>query len=226
MKCNDLIENLEAYNMYVFTINNAAKFILKSNKYTSLFLSKCKGIKRIERGHYALESANIYQIASGIIAPSYISIISAFRYYDAITQTPRIVYVVASKQHKEINFDGYVIKFIKFKRNLIFGYLNIHASTFVAEIEKAIVDSLYLNVDFNYIKEAYESESDHININKIVEYAFLMHSNALISRLGFLLESIGIKNKYTNKLLFHKSKRLIKFLGIESSSKRWMVIHA
>jgi len=212
--------------MYIFSVNNAAKIISKSNKYTSLFLSKCKGLEHIERGHYALKNADIYQIASNIITPSYLSIISAFRYYNAITQIPRIVYVIASKQHKTIRFNGYLIKFIKLKRNLVFGYNRIDGA-FIAEIEKSIVDALYLNIDFNYIKEAYENEIDHIRIKKLVKYALFMHSNALISRLGFLLESLGIENEYIDILQEeYISKRLVKFLGISGTNKRWMVTHA
>lgn len=223
MKSEELEEMLLSYNMPVFTVNDAAKLIGKSKRYVSLFLSKNRHFRRIERNKYSLKDADIYAIASNISFPSYISSISAFRYYNLITQMPNSIEVISAKQHKTIAVDGYRIRFIKLSRDRVFGYSK-EGGAMVADPEKAIVDSLYLQADYSYIKEAFESYKESIDIKKLVRYCLSMKSASTISKLGFLLDSFGIN---TEDLIKHKSLHRVKLSPLaEKLDKKWGVIYA
>jgi Predicted transcriptional regulator len=184
MRSEDLEEALRNYKMQVFTINDAAKLTGKPNKYVSLFLSKNKRFTKIIRGRYCIRNASIYAIASGILAPSYISGISALRYYNLITQMPNTIEVISARQHKPIEIQGYMVKFIKFSREHIFGYRK-EDGAMIADPEKAIIDSLYMRLDYSYVSEAMGSYLSSIDDKKLIRYAIEMDSKATVSRLGF-----------------------------------------
>ncbi|MFW9881606.1 MAG: hypothetical protein ACFFG0_51730, partial [Candidatus Thorarchaeota archaeon] len=49
---------------------------------------------RITRGRFALPYADILTIASGIYAPSYVSLLAAFEHYGTTTQSTRIIDII------------------------------------------------------------------------------------------------------------------------------------
>ncbi len=221
MRGLEIAEILQNYNKSVFTLKDIAKITGKPRKYLSLLLSKNKMFKRIERGKYCLKEASIYVIASNIIYPSYVSLLSALRYYNLVTQMPNVVYVVATRQHKVINFDGYSIKFIKFSRNRVFGYKNDDGAN-VACPEKAIIDSLYEGLDYSYVAEAFKNIED-ADIEKLKSYAINMDSKILINKLGFLLESSGFD---ASSLITHRSSRYAVISPGKKINTKWRVKHA
>ncbi len=221
MKNSEFLELLENYNKHVFTISDAVKLTGKPRKYVSLILSKNNKFKRIERGKYYIKNTSVYEIASNIVSPSYISLISAFRYYNLITQMPNLIYVVSTKQHKNVELEGYEIKFVKFKRKCVLGY-NTENGSFVASPEKAIVDALYTNLEFDYVSEAF-GNIENPDIEMLKKYAIIMESKILVNKLGFLLESLGIN---ADDLLKKRSSRYaILSLGNKINSK-WRVKYA
>ena len=63
---------------------------------------------------------------------------------------------------------------------------------FLADKEKAIIDSLYLP-EHCPISETFEAlESKEIETKKLIQYALQMDSIVLLKRLGYLLEKQGI----------------------------------
>ena len=223
MRSEDLEEALKNYKLQVFTINDAAKLTGKSNKYVSLFLSKNKRFTKIIRGRYCIRNASIYAIASGIQAPSYISGISGLRYYNLITQMPNIIEVISVRQHKPLEIQGYKIKFIKLSKECIFGYRK-EDGAMIADPEKAIIDSLYLRLDYSYVSEAMESYLSSIDDKKLIRYAMEMHSKATINRLGFLMDRFGLDS---SKLMKMKSGHKVRTSPLEGErDKKWGVSYA
>jgi len=89
---NEFIKFMLDRHMVVFGINDAIKVLNASRGYAKLFVLRCikKGIVgRVESGVYYLKGyANEYAIASNIIKPSYVSLVSALAYYGLTTQIP------------------------------------------------------------------------------------------------------------------------------------------
>ena len=221
-KMYDLIERLSAMGKNVFTVNDASKLTGKKTLYMSLMLSKNKYIDRIERGKYYLKGTDILEVASNVIFPSYLSLFSAFRYYNLTTQIPLKISVISTLRHKKLTIHGNVIEFRLLDKNRFFGYLK-KDGIFIAEIEKAIIDALYFGEPpYSYVLESFQIARDKhlIDIKKLKHYCIMMHSNALISRLGFLLESEGLD---ASDLYKKRSKRYITIPGISSEKNRWLI---
>lgn len=223
VKRDEFLDYLKSNRLNVFNIHEAARIFGKPEKYVSMRLSSMPRIKRATRGVYYLQDTDIGEIATGIISPSYISLVSAFALHEATTQIPLEMQVISPVQHKMLEVEGYRIRFIRLSRNRIFGYTRID-STMVATLEKAIVDSLYLNM---YSGEALEVATENVtrlDIDRMIDYGVRMRSSAALNRLGFIIEMMG---KNADKLLPLRSGRYVKF-GHEGNTRntKWRVVHA
>ncbi len=193
-KIEDVILKLYHYNKTVFTLNDAAKLMNKSNKYTSKLLSKNKYVFRIENGIYLIKMGNridLYEIASNIVYPSYISLFSAFEYYSITEQVISKFSVISLSRHRNITIDNYEIEFKYIKKDKFFGYIRIN-NIYIASVEKAIIDSIYYgNPEFSYIEEAFINamRSRQINIKKLMGYAKAMGSNIIENKINELINS-------------------------------------
>lgn len=223
MKTVDLAELLRAYKFCVFTVNDAARIAAKKTRYISLILSRNKKyFGRIERGKYYLKEATIYEIASGVLSPSYVSRVSALRYYNLISQMPSVVNVIASVQHKPLGLLGYTIVFSKLPRERMFGY-GKDEGAMIAEPEKAIVDSLYMNDDYSYVREAVAALGASLRVEKLMRYAIAMDSGALINKAGFLLEDSGLD---AERLLKFRSGRIVRLSPLAAKlNRKWRVLY-
>ena len=222
MKSAELVKTLREYKKRVVTISDIEKITGKPSAYVSLILANNKEFRRIEKGKYYLSGTDIYEIASNILAPSYISILSALRYYNLITQMPNTIDVISTRQHKELFLEGYKVRFVKFSRKRVFGY-RIEEGSFIAEIEKAIVDSVYLGIDYSYINEALQNCIKEINIEKLKEYAIAMDSKIIINKIGFMLEELGVD---AEDLIGNRSMRYAIINGTTHINSRWRVKYA
>ncbi|EFD92375.1 MAG: hypothetical protein BJBARM5_0892 [Candidatus Parvarchaeum acidophilus ARMAN-5] len=223
IKIQDLIDELLASGKSVFTIHEAALLTGKREAYLSRFLPTNKKIKRIERGKYYIGTADAYEIAANIVYPSYISVMSAFRYYDITTQEPAVIEVIALRSHKKVKIGAVSVSFTKFKKERFFGYKK-YGNVFVATPEKAIVDALYLgNPEISAVDEAISRsmEKKSLDIAALKRFAMDMDSKPVISKLGFLLESNSVP---CDDLLTRISKRYIMLSGNGNKNRRWHVI--
>jgi|SRR3989344_3296577 len=224
MQVLDFLKKIESMKASVFSLNDISRIINKNKNYSSLYIHRLKKkniVFEIEKNKYTL-SQDPYEIASNLVFPCYISFISAYSLYGLSTQIPRHIYVVSLKFKKSIKFNGMTIDFIIFKR--IFGYKKIIYKKnylFVAEIEKAIVDSLYL-LKYCPLSETYGVlKNKSFDLDRLLQYALMMDSIVLLKRLGYLLELIGvdifkkikINNRYDllNPYLKRSKNNLIKW---------------
>lgn len=217
-----ILDRLLESNVKVFTIHEASKLLGKPHKYTSLILSRSDKLRRVERGVYFIKGADIYEIASNIARPSYVSMFSAISYYGVTTQLPVRMSVMAVSRHRQVSAEGYRIEFTTLKRERFFGYARA-GNAYIATLEKAFVDSLYLNaVSYSELKDALGEalEKGAIRTDLLKRYAGAMKSRALISRLGVLLDDLRIDS---DDLGGSRSMRKVGFLGYRGKSKRWNV---
>jgi len=202
---NEFIKFMLDRHMVVFGINDAIKVLNASRGYAKLFVLRCikKGIVgRVERGVYYLKGyANEYAIASNIIKPSYVSLVSALAYYGLTTQIPRVVYVVSPKRHRVIrNVEGYDIIFKHAKKELMFGYhKELNGNIFIADPEKAIVDIYYFR-DLNDLDEDALKSPPRISISKLIAYAKQSRNKYVVKKVAELLRMNG-HGKEANELL-------------------------
>jgi predicted transcriptional regulator of viral defense system len=180
----------------VFGIDDAVKILRKPKSYVELFLHRCvkKGlIGRVERGlYYVLARSNEYEIASSIVHPSYISMVSALSYYGLTTQIPRVVYVISTKRHKPIrNVQGFDIVFKRIKKEMLFGYGKKSGGTvFMADPEKAIVDIFYFH-DVDDLDEDALKKPSRIDVDKLLMYAMKSGKRSVIAEVAKLLSDHG-----------------------------------
>ena len=132
---------------------------------------------------------DVWVVATSIVKPSYISFLSAFYLHHLTTQIPIRIQVVAPISRKTAFFKDHEIDFIKIKQNRIFGYrkhLFGGSQIYIAEKEKAIVDSLYLQK--GVAASDVNNALSQCDIKKLISYAIRMESKVVIQRLGYLLE--------------------------------------
>ncbi len=223
MKREEFMDYLISNRMKVFNIHDAAKIFGKPEKYVSMRLASMPKIKRAARGIYYIYDADVSEIATNIVVPSYISLLSAFALHNVTTQLPFEIQVISPIQHTSLEVENYRIRFIKFRKERIFGYSRINGSM-VAILEKAIIDSLYLNL---YTDETREVVMDNISLidgDKLMDYGIRMRSGATINRLGFLMDMAGYDTDRLRKL---RSDRYVYFGGKgDSKDTKWRIIHA
>lgn len=192
-RIQDTLDGLQLHGKTVFTINDAAMLMKKPRKYVSKILSANRKVERIERGLYFIKSTapvNIYEIASQVVYPSYISLFSAFQYYSLTDQIVDKYSVISMKRHREINLGDNRIEFRTVERERFFGFQKIQ-NMYIASVEKAILDSLYLNTPpFSYVKEAFEAALQYsmLNMERLEQYAERMNSGRIDQKLRLLLD--------------------------------------
>lgn len=229
MKMRDVVDVLERSGKRVFSIYDAAKVMGKPAAYASLMLSKSGDVERIERGRYFIKGTKIYEIASNITFPSYVSLYAAMQYYDLIDQNIIRYSVMSLKRHKDIVFEsGASIEFITVKNRMMFGYIN-RDNAYVASPEKLFIDCLYLGrVQFSQLNDALaNAKADGlINAELMVRYGMITGSRTLINKLGFLLESAGLDFDAERllKLRYHNYVK-ISGAGAKGKNKKWLVAY-
>lgn len=190
MKSEELEQELKLNGLDIFTPKDVARITGKRLNYVYLSLSKSKRFLRIQNGLYCVNGTDPFRIASAVLHPAYVSLISAFGYYKLIDQVPNSIKVIASKRHSGMELvSGTRIEFRSVKNGMLYGYSRKHDVS-IADVEKAIVDSLYLLEDTQYISEVMENatEMGMLDIERLLLYA----------------EKSGVKSVYS------KAKKLVR----------------
>lgn len=204
MKYQELKEQLK--NFTVFSLSDIRK--IETNFYRRR-LNEWQGkgyIRKLRRGYYmftdiAMNEETLFLIANRLYSPSYVSFEMALSYYGLI---PEGVYSVTSASSKKpTKFKTPIAEFSyrKIKPALLFGYrlgkLNGQGYK-IAEMEKAVLDYLYLNpkianeADFHEWRFNSEEFLAKADMKKLNEYASAFGSKRLTARLKKIL--IFMKN--------------------------------
>ena len=197
---NQAYEKLRKNNFFVFRIKDLC-LILNINK-TKCYnliksLKKKEAIKKAGKGFFAFKDSNEFSIAASLNYPSYISFWTALNYYGLSDQMPKKIFLATTKYSREINN----FKYITLSKKRFFGYKMI-SEVVIADKEKAIIDSLLFPKyagGIVEIKECLKNALKDLDVNKLIKYAILIDSKAVLRRLGFILDSIGYE-KYSKKI--------------------------
>ncbi|MFN8714136.1 MAG: transcriptional regulator [Bacteroidota bacterium] len=142
-------------------------------------------------------------------AQHYIGYYSALQIHNLITQPSLKEQIVVSKQIKpsEIKIKDVPFQFIYHNEKHFFGAKKIWIDSFnkvlCSDLEKTIIDCLFKPDYAGGIVEtarAIYTSKDKINFERLLNYALRFDSQAVIKRLGFLLELLGITTKIIDDL--------------------------
>ncbi|HPS31244.1 MAG TPA: type IV toxin-antitoxin system AbiEi family antitoxin [bacterium] len=142
-------------------------------------------------------------------ADYYIGYYSALQIHGLITQPSLKEQIVVSKQIRPstIKIKGVDFQFIYHNENHFFGFKRIWIDSFnkvfCSDLEKTFIDCLFKPDYAGGIVEvarAIHISKDKIDFNKLFKYAEEFKSQAVIKRLGFLLELLEIKTDIILKL--------------------------
>ena len=142
-------------------------------------------------------------------AKHYIGYYSALQIHNLITQPSLKEQIVVSKQMRpsEIKIKNITFQFIYHNENHFFGEKKIWIDDFnkvqSSDIEKTIIDCLFKPDYAGGIVEvarAIYSTKEKLDYNKLLEYTIKFNSQAVVKRLGYLLELFEIETVITEEL--------------------------
>lgn len=198
MKSTEIQDVFEEKGIHVFTLNDVVRLSGKKRAYVWLMLNRMVSknmIHRVERGLFYTKKASPLEIASNVVSPSYVSLMSALSYHGVTTQIPIVIDVVTTKRHRMLEINGTMprVVFRTLKRDKMFGFYRNKNNISIAELEKAIVDSLYLNrPGLGELSEAIEESinSGKADVTKIRNYAERMGSKAVTKKFNAIIKSL------------------------------------
>ena len=151
-------------------------------------------------------------------AKNYIGYYSALQIHNLITQPSLKEQIVVSKQIRpaEIKIKDVPFQFIYHNEKHFFGekkiWIDSYNKVLCSDLEKTIIDCLfkpdYAGGIVEVAKAIYTSK-DKIKYDILLEYAKKFDSQAVIKRLGFLIEMLNINTKIIDDLLNLKTASYI-----------------
>lgn len=151
-------------------------------------------------------------------ASYYIGYFSALQIRSLTTQPGLTEQIVVNKQIKPsvLEIKGIPFQFIYHNQTHFFGenktWIDSYKKVMCSDLEKTIIDCLFKPVYAGGITEivkAIHKSRDKINYNKLFEYALKFNSQAVIKRLGFLLELLKIEHKVIDKLQLQRTNSFV-----------------
>jgi len=151
-------------------------------------------------------------------AEHYIGYYSALQIHNLITQPSLKEQIVVSKQLRpsSIKIKDVSFQFIYHNENHFFGSAKIWIDSFhkviCSDLEKTLIDCLF-KPDYSggivEVARAIYLSKDKIKFTKLFEYVDKFKSQAVVKRLGFLLEILGIETDIIEKLQKIKTKSFV-----------------
>lgn len=199
------LEFKQQFNKYiVFSVREIEKLYPNFNKINLLTWQKKGYLQKIRNSWYcfsdiALNEHLLFYIANKIYQPSYVSLERALYYYGVIPEAIFTTTSISTLKTKQFKYKHVFFTYNNIKPNCFFGYKLVQKERFtykIAEIEKALLDYLYLNYSIKNIEDI-----KSLRLNK----------QLLQEKLDF--KKIGVyANYYNSKILLKKTKILNKFL--------------
>lgn len=168
-------------------------------------LAKRGWLIRVKKGLYvvisdltSLSSNNIslLRISNALNNNSYISLSSALQYYGLVDQLLQSVEAVTNARARQYRFQDFTFAFSKVQDDFYFGFSEKRVEgklVKIADLEKAVLDYLYLKKDtysLNLLWEKLTEHTDEFDFKKLQEYA--LRCNLTIRRAtGFLFDQLG-----------------------------------
>jgi len=154
-------------------LQNALGFKSRNSLNTALHrFSKRGWLIPIGRGIYgnSLKPPQKFEAVTSFVSPSYISFESALSHWGILSQIPMVITAATVKKSREVSLLNQTIKYIHLKPSLFWGYQKTD-EMLMAEPEKALLDSLYIESKGLTKLTVEELDLNSINQNKLHDYA-------------------------------------------------------
>jgi predicted transcriptional regulator of viral defense system len=216
-KTSLLFTKLHDQDRLVFDLNTAARLMEVDHVHAAGILhaaSKRGLITPIRRGLYNLvpfemgsvdfHLANRYAIVAASMEgkPYYLSHVSALDLHGLVTQPSFDVYVSTPHRLPTRNLGGAMVHFVTTRNAQFFGFaphdLGNNHPVFASDLERALIDGFarpdYCGGMVEVAKAVFMAKS-RVNFDKLVDYAHRMKIVAIIRRMGFVLETLGLADE-------------------------------
>lgn len=125
----------------------------------------------------ALDETYLYMVANKIYEPSYVSLESALAYYEIIPETVFGVTSVSSRKTKQYQTTWGLFSYRSVKPQYMLGYQVMESSQRnrfkIANLEKALVDYLYLHSDIHAIADFEELRWNRTQLRQRLDRSIL-----------------------------------------------------
>lgn len=216
----ELLTLLGSFELRVFTVSEISDLLHISNVNTSQIIHRLvekKRLQRIEKAKYILTQPEAWKagefaekgiiVASQLIDPCYLSYSTALSYYGWSERLPKTIFIVTTSAKKAVEIRGISIRFVKLASKRFFGFEEHQVEgqeISVADKEKTIIDCLdqprYCGEIIEVAKGLWSGRRD-FDFNKLQDYAIKMDNGAVIKRLGYLLDMLGLNKPNIRKTL-------------------------
>ncbi len=233
-----VVRRLEASHIAVFTMDQLTSMLNLRPGSAAVQLHRLarRGVLvRVTRGRYTLPDTDILAVASGIVTPSYVTLLAALGHHGVTTQTPRVIDVLNSsrsgKMDVELEAGRFVLRFIRVNEKLLYGYDKVvldGKAAFIADRERVVTDGLLLP-EYLPLDETAECIRSGVDPAKAMRYATKTGRQVVVKRLGHLLSMIGMPPDVGEGHISHLSTT---YIPLDPSFPRrgrhdpvWRVIH-
>jgi len=189
-------------------------------------------VTRIKRGRYALTelvSDRLFEIATETVKPSYISFWTALAHYGLTEQQPALVQLVSVRQSKGFRIGRHRVHLTTWRPERFYGYRK-EGRFVIAEIEKALVDSLYQPDKCGGMEEYAKclgSSWERLDKGLFLDYVLRFGNRSMVSRAGYLAELLGLDG-VSEGLRPHAATGYVKLdpggRGAPRRERRWKVM--
>ena len=204
-----IAQTLQHHDLFAFNSRTFAAMFNLNAVQAARLLTRMENeglVERVERGKYLLLGltpekvlANPLFIGSQLVTPGYISFWSALHFYSFTEQVPRTVFIATTRKKPSLTYRGTPYQFVQIAPDQFFGYQREMVGELpivVADEAKALLDSLFRPQyagGVGEVAKALLAARDQLDVETLVDYANRMGSRSLGSRLGYLLQQIGIE---------------------------------
>jgi len=173
MKNIDLINKINQLGIEVFTSQDLRKLFPNDlNIKTSIKRLVDRGaLIKIARGIYKLteKTIDLEKLSTQMYSPSYISFENALSKYGVINQGVYKITLATTRHSKKMELSDILCEYVQIKPSLFFGF-NLVKNVYLAEVEKAFLDEIYLIALGKRIINTTEWNVKNLDRKKIREY--------------------------------------------------------
>lgn len=204
---NNLLDKL-ARNGSTFNYQDALDITSLTRESLKVQLSRMEKegwIERIEKGKYIIiplgaekgkYTINEFTIGSQLVKPAVIAYWSALNYHGFTEQIPSTVFIQTTtrKKQQQLEIFGVRYRIIKVVEKKFFGFEKIwidDTEVLITDPEKTVMDCLDMPHHCGGIVEVAKALHD-VELSRVIEYAKQSGNSAVLKRLGFLCDKMGI----------------------------------
>ncbi|MFO8110148.1 MAG: type IV toxin-antitoxin system AbiEi family antitoxin domain-containing protein [Thermoplasmata archaeon] len=231
-----ILGSVRSTDLLVFGVKEieALSGLTKTSIHNTLSNLVRKGhIVRIKRNTYALEDVffdSTFKIMTEAVKPSYISFWTSLSYYGFTEQQVQTIQLVSTKQFDDLKVRNKKAEISTFDPSKFFGYIDIEGMI-IAEREKALIDSLYMMHKCGGLEEyvkCLKNAFDELDKDRLERYIIRFNNKTLVSRIGFLLDELGLTDRvFLDQLKKYVSKSYVLLdpngSNIEGHNSRWKI---